>query len=225
MKNQLIQAVARGCSVLPLDKRLSAVNKTLCFRKAYFGVPQLNNKEAVNAVPSFIERVKETLAIHNAKPNLKQQLRIGLALPTSHVTTNALTPDDKSTISKKISSFAKAVNVDYSSLSLKEQVMQTQQLDVLLVAGEDATSLSGALYLPPWGVVVRLTTRSDFQKQDLLQKLLESRGVLLTATTYQESDGSLNDVPASRNSASAISNIEEVLRKAVAIVQLNLQKL
>lgn len=223
LKNQLIQAIARGCSVLPLDKRLSAVNKTLCFRKAYFGVPQLNNKEAVNAVPSFIERVKETLAIHDAKPNLKEQLRIGLALPVSHVTTNALTPDDKSMISKKISSFAKAVNVDYSTLSLKEQVLQTQQLDVLLVAGEDATSLSGALYLPPWGVVVRLLTRSDGQKQDPLQKLLESRGVLLTAATYQGSGRSLNDVPSSRNSA--ISNIEETLRKAVAIVQHNLQKL
>ncbi|KAL3231952.1 hypothetical protein MRX96_023213 [Rhipicephalus microplus] len=34
IKNQLIQAVARGCNVLPLDKRLSAVNKTLCFRKS-----------------------------------------------------------------------------------------------------------------------------------------------------------------------------------------------
>lgn len=63
----------------------------------------------------------------------------------------------------------------------------------------------------------------DVQEQDPLQKLLESRGVLLTATTYQ--DRSLNDVPASRNSASAISNIEEVIRKAVAIVQHNLQKI
>lgn len=33
-----LQAVARRCSVLPLDRRLSAVNKTICFRRANFGV-------------------------------------------------------------------------------------------------------------------------------------------------------------------------------------------
>ncbi|KAH6938235.1 hypothetical protein HPB50_008152 [Hyalomma asiaticum] len=80
-KNELIQAIARGCNVLPLDKRLSAVNKTLCFRKAYFGVPELGDQEVANALSAFVGRVKETLAIHTPKPDPKRQPKIGLALP------------------------------------------------------------------------------------------------------------------------------------------------
>lgn len=34
---------------------------------------------------------------------------------------------------------------------------QTQDLDVVLIAGGDVISLSSALYLPPWGVVVRFS--------------------------------------------------------------------
>ncbi|XP_077514640.1 uncharacterized protein LOC144125269 [Amblyomma americanum] len=148
LKNQLAQAVARGRSVLPLDKRLSAVNKTLCFRRAYFGVPELSDQEAASALAAFLRRIRETLAVHDPKPDSKRQPRIGLALPVSHITTGVL-PDDRDAIAK-ISSFAKTMNIDYSRLSLKEQVMQTQDLDVVLVASDDATSLTSALYLPPW---------------------------------------------------------------------------
>ncbi|KAL1438972.1 hypothetical protein MTO96_047449 [Rhipicephalus appendiculatus] len=217
-------AVARGCNVLPLDKRLSAVNKTLCFRKAYFGVPELGDQEAANALSEFVERVKETLAIHMPRPDPKRQPRIGLALPLLHLTTNYVLPDYRRTIAKKISSFAKAVEIDYSRLSLKEQVMQTQDLDVVLVAGGDTVSLSSALYLPPWGVVVRLNKEiSGKKKEDPLEHLLESRGVLLTATASMEAGRSLNDVPVFGDNT--ISDIEHILRKAVAIVQHNLQKL
>ncbi|XP_054932583.1 uncharacterized protein [Dermacentor andersoni] len=224
-KNQLIQAIARGCNVLPLDKRLSAVNKTLCFRKAYFGVPELSDQEAANVLLGFVGRVKETLAIHKPKPDPKRHPRIGLALPLLHFrATNYVLPDYRRTIVKKISGFAKAVEIDYSRLSLKEQVMQTQDLDVVLVAGGDATSLTSALYLPPWGVVVRLSEEtSGKKKEDPVENLLESRGVLLTVTASPEASRSLNDVPVFGDNT--ISNIEHVLRKAVAIVQHNLQKL
>ncbi|XP_049517777.1 uncharacterized protein LOC119442035 [Dermacentor silvarum] len=223
IKNQLIQAIARGCNVLPLDKRLSAVNKTLCFRKAYFGVPELSDQEAANVLLAFVGRVKETLAIHKPKPDPKRQPRIGLALPLLHFRTNYVLPDYRRTIAKVIAGFAKAVEIDYSRLSLKEQVMQTQDLDVVLVAGSDATSLSSALYLPPWGVVVRLSEETSGKKEDSVEHLLESRGVLLTATASPEASRSLNDVPVFGDNT--ISNIEHVLRKAVAIVQHNLQKL
>lgn len=224
IKNQLIQAVARGCNVLPLDKRLSAVNKTLCFRKAYFGVPELGDQEAANALLGFVERIKETLAIHMLRPDPKRQPRIGLALPLLHFTTNHVLPDYRRTIAKKISSFAKAVEIDYSRLSLKEQVMQTQDLDVVLVAGGDMVSLSSALYLPPWGVVVMINKEmSGKKKEDPLEHLLESRGVLLTASASMEAGRSLNDVPVFGDNT--ISDIEHTLRKAVAIVQHNLQKL
>ncbi|XP_049269687.1 uncharacterized protein LOC119387898 isoform X2 [Rhipicephalus sanguineus] len=224
IKNQLIQAIARGCNVLPLDKRLSAVNKTLCFRKAYFGVPELVDQEAANALLAFVERVKETLAVHTPRPDPKHQPRIGLALPLLHLTTNHVLPDYRRTIAKKISSFAKAVEIDYSRLSLKEQVMQTQDLDVVLVAGSDMISLSSALYLPPWGVVVRFNKEtSGKKKEDPFEHLLESRGVLLTTTASMEAGRSLNDVPVFGDNT--ISDIEHILRKAVAIVQHNLQKL
>lgn len=208
---------------MPLDKRLSAVNKTLCFRKAYFGVPELSDQEAANVLLAFVGRVKETLAIHKPKPDPKRQPRIGLALPLLHFRTNYVLPDYRRTIAKVIAGFAKAVEIDYSRLSLKEQVMQTQDLDVVLVAGNDATSMSSALYLPPWGVVVRLSEETSGKKEDSVEHLLESRGVLLTATASPEASRSLNDVPVFGDNT--ISNIEHVLRKAVAIVQHNLQKL
>lgn len=68
-----------------------------------------------------------------------------------------------------------------------------------------------------------ISSQSGKKKGDPLEHLLESRGVLLTTTASMEAGRSLNDVPVFGDNT--ISDIEHILRKAVAIVQHNLQKL
>ncbi|CAN7938877.1 unnamed protein product [Ixodes hexagonus] len=210
-ENQMIQGLAGPHSVLPLDKRLSAVNKTICFRKANFGTPTTNVSDP-KLVSAFVSRLRGNLGLKIPKRRLGSKPQIGMVLNFEKMNKGISMPSWNEA-TKEISNFARVIAINYNKLSLKEQVSQTQGLDVLVVASADIEALMGALYLPPWGVTVLLAGCKAGQDRENVVHLLESSGRFIVRTIVPTPATGNNEVVHSDKEAAAA--IVQVVRKAI----------
>lgn len=214
-ENQMIQGLAGPHSVLPLDKRLSAVNKTICFRKASFGIPTTDASDP-KLVSAFVSRLRGNLGLQTPKPHLGSKPRVGLALNFGGANKVISMPYWNRAV-KEIVNFAQVVGINYNKLSLEEQISQMRGLNVLVVAADNTEALMGALYLPPWGVTVLLPGSTAKQDTKEVLHLLETSGRFLVHAPRPPPTTSANEVV--RSDDEAATAIVQVVQKAVGLSQ------
>lgn len=170
--NEMLQSLAGPRQILPLDSRLSMMNKTVCFQDAYFGTPKVNFSDP-KLISGFVERVRRVFDIPIPKNRQSAKPRVGIIHREGR--RRILNEAD---LIKGIKKFAKGVKVNYSGMPFKEQVWQTQELDVLV--GMNGAGLTNAIYLPSGAVAIQLVPyEGDELNVHEFQMLLEARGPYL----------------------------------------------
>lgn len=215
---QMLMMISKPHRLLPVDQRLSAINKTICFQEAYFGTPKVDfsSPEVLHAYADF---VKKSLGV---KPvNKAGKPKIGLI----HREGRRKILNEEELV-KSLASIAAVETVDFSQMSVKQQIEKVQQYSVLI--GMNGAGLVNALYLPKGSVAVQLVPYKAQLNVDEFANLLKARGPYLEwHNNHPELDHHiLEDV--FRNGADTTVDAKEfydIVNKALELYQKSSSKL
>lgn len=216
---QMLMMISKPHRLLPLDRRLNGINKTICFQEAYFGTPKVDftNPETLQ---SYAEYVKKAFGIRQPKSDVKSRKpKIGLI----HREGRRKILNEEELV-KSISSSAVVDLLDFSRMSVKEQIEKVQEYNVLI--GMNGAGLVNALYLPKTSVAVQLVPYKAQLNVAEFGNLLRTRGPYLEwHNSHPELDRHIAD-DIFRNGADTLVDINEfteIVRRALQINRENLQ--
>ncbi|XP_023241449.1 protein O-linked-mannose beta-1,4-N-acetylglucosaminyltransferase 2-like [Centruroides sculpturatus] len=207
----MLMTIAGSHRLLPLDKRLAAINKTMCFERAYFGTPRVKYSDP-SLIKAFINFVKKTLQIEKIKIDAHKPK---VALIHREGRRKILNEDE---LSKSIESFAVVEIIDFSELSFKQQVQKVQEYSVLV--GINGAGLTNALYLPESSVAVQLVPYKAQLNVDEFATLLKARGPYLQwDNTHSELNSPTKSDPFNNGSDTIVHKQEfiKIIKKALEL--------
>ncbi|KAF8771662.1 protein O-linked-mannose beta-1,4-N-acetylglucosaminyltransferase 2-like [Argiope bruennichi] len=169
---QMLQMLSKPHRLLPLDRKLAGINKTICFQEAYFGTPKVDFSSP-DLLQSYADFAKKTFGIKPIKSTDKTgKPKIGLIHREGR--RKILNEDE---LIKSIASVASVDVLDFSQMSVKEQIQKVQQYNVLI--GMNGAGLVNALYLPKTSVAVQLVPYKAQLNVEEFANLLKTRGPYL----------------------------------------------
>ncbi|KAG8183652.1 hypothetical protein JTE90_005638 [Oedothorax gibbosus] len=217
---QLLQMLSKPHRLLPLDRRLAGINKTICFDEAFFGTPKVDFSSP-EVLHSYADFVKKSFAIKPTKSADKTgKPKIGLIHRDGR--RKILNENE---LAKSVSSIASVEIVDFSHMSVKEQIQKVQQYNVLI--GMNGAGLVNALYLPKTSVAVQLVPYKAQLNVEEFANLLKTRGPYLEwHNNHPELDRRIPE-DIFRNGADTIVDVNEfseIANKAIQLYKENQQK-
>uniref|UniRef100_A0A4Q8K6M3 U10-Liphistoxin-Lth1a_1 n=1 Tax=Liphistius thaleban TaxID=1905330 RepID=A0A4Q8K6M3_9ARAC len=168
---QMLMTVSKSHRVLPLDRRLTAINKTLCFKEAFFGTPRVNFSDS-SLLHSYSNFMKKVLGVENVALDTKKKPKIGLIHRDGR---RKILNEDQ--LIRSVESFATVELTDFSTLSVKEQIQKVQEYNVLI--GMNGAGLINGLFLPKTSVAVQLVPYKAQLNVNEYANLLKARGPYL----------------------------------------------
>lgn len=199
---QMLMMISKPHRLLPLDQRLTAINKTICFQEAYFGTPKVDFSRP-EVLHSYADFVKKALGVKPIESKSKaEKTRIGLIHREGR---RKILNEEELLQSMPSSVLLEAV--DFSKMSVKEQIEKVQQFDVLI--GMNGAGLVNALYLPKGSVAVQLVPYKAQLNVEEFANLLKARGPYLEwHNNHPELDRHINE-DVFRNGADTIVDVKE----------------
>lgn len=168
---QMLMVMSKKHRLLPLDRRLTGMNKTICFKEAFFGTPKVNHASP-SLLSSYATFVKKALGIKPPVPEKNKKPKVGLIHREGR---RRILNEDQ--LIKAVESLADVEAVDFSKLSVKEQIQKIQDYSVLM--GVNGAGLANALYLPESSVAVQLVPYKAELNTVEFGNLLKARGPYL----------------------------------------------
>lgn len=169
--NALLRVLVEPYRLLPLDERLAAMDKTLCFKEVYFGTPKFFTGSDV--IKGFGRLIKSRLHIQSSiSTSSSIKRRVGLI----HRVGRRKILNEAQLISA-IKPYADVELVDFAALSFTKQVDIVQRYNILI--GMNGAGLINALYLPLKSVAVQLVPYKAQLNYSEYKRLLKARGPYL----------------------------------------------
>ncbi|GIY17297.1 uncharacterized protein CDAR_248921 [Caerostris darwini] len=215
---QMLQMLSKPHRLLPLDRKLAGINKTICFQEAYFGTPKVDFSSP-DILHSYADFVKKAFGIKPLK-NMDKTGKPKLGLIHREGRRKILNEDE---LIKSVSSIANVDVLDFSQMSVKEQIQKVQQYNVLI--GMNGAGLVNALYLPKASVAVQLVPYKAQLNVKEFGNLLKTRGPYLEwHNNHPELDHRIPE-DIFRNGADTVVNVNEfvqIVNQALQLYQKNL---
>ncbi|GFR33942.1 hypothetical protein TNCT_597831 [Trichonephila clavata] len=202
---QMLQMLSKPHRLLPLDRKLAGINKTICFQEAYFGTPKVDFSSP-DLLHSYADFVKKAFGIKPSK-NMDKTGKPKVGLIHREGRRKILNEDE---LVKSLSSTVNLDILDFSRMSVKEQIQKVQQYSVLI--GMNGAGLVNALYLPKTSVAVQLVPYKAQLNVEEFANLLKTRGPYLEwHNNHPELDrGIPEDI--FRNGADTIVDVNEFVQ-------------
>ncbi|XP_022243533.1 EGF domain-specific O-linked N-acetylglucosamine transferase-like [Limulus polyphemus] len=149
----VLQLVTSPHKILPVDLRLRAVNKTICFKEAFFGTPQVKFSDPT-IIRGYRDFIKKRLSIKELDSGWIQP-HVGII----HREGRRKILNEKE-LMRSVDKFSDVELIDFSKMSFQEQVNKVQDYDILV--GINGAGLTNALYLPNHSVAIQLIPYKTF---------------------------------------------------------------